>query len=249
VVTLGGDHSIALGSVHGILQHYEGTGKSPCILWVDAHADINTTELSPSGNMHGMPLSFNVIEMSNENEDLKSFDWFTPRLKACDVAYIGLREVDPEETQIIQDLDMQAFSMRDVDELGIREVTKRAIRAINPNNDRPLHVSFDIDALDPAESPATGTPVPGGLSLREGMSVLEECYKSGCLTALDIVEVNLDLVAEEFRRKQTLNAAHRLIMAAFGNDRGGNLPWPRSQFEPHKVKKPFLPVQDKNAPA
>jgi len=240
VLTLGGDHSIALGSVHGILKHYEGTGQSPCVLWIDAHADINTTELSPSGNMHGMPLSFNVIEMSNENEDLKAFGWVTPRLKASDVAYIGLREVDPEEAKIIQDLDMQAFSMQDVDMLGIREVTKRAIRSINPNNDRPLHVSFDIDALDPTEAPATGTRVPGGLTLREGVSVLEECYRSGCLTALDLVEVNLDLVSEEFRRKKTLDAAHRLIMAAFGNNRGGNQPWPQSQFSPDKVKKPFL---------
>ena len=78
-LTIGGDHSIALGSVHGVIKHYEGQDKTPCVLWVDAHADINTTELSPSGNMHGMPLSFNVIEMSNENENLEAMNWFTPR--------------------------------------------------------------------------------------------------------------------------------------------------------------------------
>uniref|UniRef100_A0A0K2UCS0 Arginase n=1 Tax=Lepeophtheirus salmonis TaxID=72036 RepID=A0A0K2UCS0_LEPSM len=211
-LVIGGDHSIGIGTVSGFTNvHPNG-----CLLWVDAHSDINTPDTSDSGNMHGMPVAYQISELYDSFKDKCSVcDWHEPRLSPDRIAFIGLRSVDPGEVKTLKDLNIEAYYMNDIDELGINEVIRRSLRKINPNNDRPLHVSFDIDSLDPSEAPTTGTPVRGGLTLREGFRILYECHKSGCLTALDMVEVNTYLGNEKESIK-TLTSAEQLILSAFG---------------------------------
>jgi len=217
-ITLGGDHAIGIGTISGFTRAFKN--QQTCLLWIDAHADINTVDTSDSGNMHGMPVSFNLKQLTRRNaKDLK---WLQPRLAPHRMAFIGLRCVDPEERKTLNELKIPAFSMREVDQLGIREVTSRALDIINPDKKLPLHVSLDIDVLDPIEAPATGTRVPGGLTLREGLSLVEDIYDTGCLRALDLVEVNTDL-ADEAGAAKTLEAARRLILACLGNYRGGRV--------------------------
>nr|ACO11535.1 Arginase-2, mitochondrial precursor [Caligus rogercresseyi] len=213
-ITIGGDHSIGLGTVSGFTSvHPEG-----CLLWVDAHSDINTPHTSDSGNMHGMPVSYQLRELYEgfKDSDHSIDDWHKPRLSPERIAFIGLRSVDPGEEKILKDLNIEAYFMNDIDELGINEVIKRSLQRINPSGNRPLHVSFDIDSLDPLEAPATGTPVRGGLTLREGLRILYECHKSGSLKALDLVEVNSHLGNKE-ESLRTLTAAEHLIFSAFGH--------------------------------
>jgi len=219
-VTIGGDHAIGMGTVQGFTSAFEES----CLLWIDAHADINTLANSGSGNMHGMPVSFNIPELFEENgvdsldmAGLKS--WFTPKLNPVKMAYIGLRAVDPEEKLLLEKLNIPTYTMQEVDDLGIREVTRRAIEQINPEKTLPLHVSLDIDVLDPNEAPATGTRVPGGLTLREALKCIEDIKDSGCLKALDLVEVNPDL-ADNAGAQKTKDAAIGLILAALGQHRG-----------------------------
>jgi len=224
-ITLGGDHAIGIGTIQGFTTAHQNT--ETCLLWVDAHADINTMENSDSGNMHGMPVSFNMEQLFKHNstntqvsEDSK---WMQPKLNPKRVAFIGLRCVDPAERKTINELGITSFSMREVDEFGIREVTRRALEIINPDKKLPLHVSLDIDVLDPSEAPATGTRVPGGLTLREAMTLVEDIYDTGCLRAMDLVEVNPDL-ADEAGAAKTLEAAKRILLSGLGYHRGGRAP-------------------------
>ncbi|KAI8092471.1 arginase [Halteromyces radiatus] len=189
ILTLGGDHSIALGSVSGIFQAYPDA----CLIWVDAHADINTPETTDSGNIHGCPLSF-LTGIATNHPD---FQWVKSLVKPERLTYIGLRDVDDGEKKILQDFGIKAFSMHHVDKYGIGKVMEMALDAVNPNRDRPIHLSFDVDALDPSVAPSTGTPVRGGLSFREGHYICEHLYETGLLVATDIVEVNPALEDEE----------------------------------------------------
>jgi len=166
VCVLGGDHSVGIGSIHGHMTSYQEKD-DPCVLWVDAHADINTIKSSESGSMHGMPMSFHIKEIYDQNKNLKHMDWFKPTSTSKNVAYIGLRSVDVEEKEMLEKFNIEVFSMREIDDLGIKEVARQALKKINPQFSRPLHVSFDIDVLDPSEAPATGTPVPGGLTFEK----------------------------------------------------------------------------------
>jgi len=221
VCVLGGDHSVGIGSIHGHMTSY-GEKEDPCVLWVDAHADINTIKSSESGSMHGMPMSFHIKEIYEENKNLKHMEWFKPTLTSKNVAYIGLRDVDPEEKEMLDKLNISVFSMREIDDLGIKEVARQALKIINPQFSRPLHVSFDVDVLDPSEAPATGTPVPGGLTIREAAVLMEECFFTGCLEGLDVVEVNTELARNEGEASKTVDAAKRIVLAAFGKTRVGS---------------------------
>lgn len=220
VCVLGGDHSVGIGSIHGHMTSY-GEKEEPCVLWVDAHADINTIKSSESGSMHGMPMSFHIKEVYQENKNLKHMEWFQPTLTSKNVAYIGLRSVDPEEKKVLDDLNISVFSMREIDDLGIKEVARQALKIINPQFSRPLHVSFDIDVLDPSEAPATGTPVPGGLTMREAATLMEECFFTGCLEGLDVVEVNTELARNDGEASRSVDCAKRIVLAAFGKTRVG----------------------------
>ncbi len=139
-----------MGTISGTLSKYPNA----VVVWVDAHADINTIETTPTGNIHGMPAAF-LLGLSSAPE----FSWVKPILKANSIVYIGLRDIDPGEKKILKENGITAFSMHEVDKYGIGEVVNRALDAVNPHRDRPIHLTFDVDALDPDVAPSTGTPV------------------------------------------------------------------------------------------
>ena len=230
VLTLGGDHSIALGSISGILsskringnKQGEGTHGDLAVLWIDAHADINDPITSPSGNIHGMPLSF-LLRLFDPIK-VEGYNWLgnVPSLNKERLCYIGLRDLDAGEKEFIKKLGIRAFTMQDVDKHGIGKVMELAIDHIQrklPGMTHavpiPMHLSFDIDAVDPTVAPATGTRVRGGLSYREAHYVCEAAAETGLLTAMDIVEVNPKLGTEE-EAKTTVNLAVELVQSALG---------------------------------
>ncbi|CAO3674436.1 unnamed protein product [Umbelopsis vinacea] len=172
VVTLGGDHSLAMGTVSGVFDAYPDA----CLIWIDAHADINTPATTDSGNMHGCPVSF-VMGLAG---DVPEFSW-----------------IKNPEKKIIRENGIKAFSMHHVDRYGIGKVVEMALDHVNPNRDRPIHLSFDVDALDPSVAPSTGTPVRGGLTFREGHYICEALAETGLLVAADIMEVNPALEDEQ----------------------------------------------------
>ncbi|XP_077986198.1 arginase-1-like [Glandiceps talaboti] len=228
-ISLGGDHAMAIGTIHG----HAKAQPNVCVIWVDAHTDINTPLSSGSGNIHGQPLSFLIHELKEYVPPIPGFEWVDTVISAKDVAYIGVRDIDKGERAIVEMCDMNCFSIDVVDELGIVEVVKKAIKSVNPNGDRPIHLSFDIDSLDPNEAASTGTPVHGGLTLRDGMYIVEEVYKTGLLAGMDLAEVNPELGNEE-QQEQTVNAAVEIITAAVGKKRYGNTP---SDYELPKPPK------------
>ncbi|XP_052097876.1 arginase-1-like isoform X1 [Mytilus californianus] len=218
-LALGGDHSMAIGTIYG--QHQ--VQPDQVVLWIDAHADINTPLTSGSGNMHGMPLSFLVKELDPYLPKIPGFEFVKPCLTAKDIAYIGLRDVDPGERYIIEKLGITAFSMQEVDKYGINEVMTRALKAIDPEGKRPIHLSFDVDSLDPSLAPSTGTPVLGGLSLREGLYIAEEVADTGRLSVIDVAEVNPSLGSEQ-DVETTVRNTIEFITKCFGNRRQGAYP-------------------------
>jgi len=206
-LTLGGDHSLAMGTISGTLEAHPNA----CIIWIDAHADINTSETTESGNIHGMPVSF----LLGLGEKFDEFAWVKPALKANRLVYIGLRDIDAGEKKILKDNKIRAFSMHEVDKYGIGKVVEMALDHVNPARDLPIHLSFDVDALDPSVAPSTGTPVRGGLTFREGHYICEAIWETGLLVALDLMEVNPSL-ADEASVKQTVAVGCSLVRAALG---------------------------------
>ncbi len=179
-IALGGDHSVSLGSVAGV-AHAGRTG----VIWVDAHADLNTPQSSPSGNIHGMPLSH---LLGNGDERLLTIWGGGAILRPQDLVFIGLRSLDPFERAFIREHSIRAYTMKEIDKRGLAVVAEEATEYLS---DVPrLHVSFDADALDPTIAPGVGTPVPGGLSYREAHLLMELLADSGKVTSLDLVEVN-----------------------------------------------------------
>lgn len=200
LLTVGGDHSIAVGTVHG----HASARKNSCLLWIDAHMDINSPSTSPTGNLHGMPLSF-LIKGMPELPPLPGYEWCSPCLSPEDVAYIGLRDVDPGEREICEELGIAAYTIDDIDKDGIGEIIQKALKRINPSGDRPIHISYDIDSLDPKEAPSTGTPVRGGLTMDEGIYIAQIVAQTGCLSAVDMVEFNPAIGTEEEVTKTAVN--------------------------------------------
>ncbi|KAJ1939428.1 Arginase, catabolizes arginine to ornithine and urea [Linderina macrospora] len=207
-VTLGGDHSIAMGTLVGSSSVY---GDDLCVIWVDAHADINTPDTTDSGNLHGCPLSFILGICDAESP----FDWIKPCIRKDRLVYIGLRDVDAGEKAILRKHNIKAFSMHDVDRHGIGKVVEMALDHVNKDRTLPVHMSFDVDALDPSVAPATGTPVRGGLTFREGHYICEAVAETGCLVALDLVEVNPALGDPESLR-QTVAVGCSLVRCSLG---------------------------------
>jgi len=220
-LNLGGDHSLAIGTISGTARVHPDL----CVLWVDAHADINTPQTSASGSLHGMPLSFLIHEIKEKGlapEGLPGFDWIKTVIDAKSLAYIGLRDVDPYEKLFIENLGIKVITIPDVDQYGIESCVEEALQAINPAGTRPLHVSFDIDALDPNYAPSTGTPVREGLTIRESLYIAEQVANSGCLRTLDLVEVNLSL-GKPWEGERTLLAAMDIIQHHIKPTRMGSL--------------------------
>ncbi|KAJ8916233.1 hypothetical protein NQ315_016372 [Exocentrus adspersus] len=219
-LTLGGDHSIGIGTVDG---HIKAKNKDVCILWIDAHADLNTNKTSTTGNVHGMPMALLASELADYWPYLPGMDWQQPVVSIRNVAYIGLRSVDSYERLVIDKLGITAFGMGEVEDYGISTVVNMALEKIDPERERSIHVSFDIDALDALEAPSTGTCVRGGLTLREGVHAMEMVHRTGRLGALDLVEVNPSIGTEQ-DVKRTIEAAIHVIQAAFGHSRKGLSP-------------------------
>lgn len=212
-LTLGGDHSLAIGSIHGHAQGHPNIG----VIWIDAHADINPPLRSPSGNIHGMPLAFLVSELKDIiPEGLPGFEWVKPCMSCKkDLSYIGLRDVDEAEEEVIAEHNVKAYRITDVRKEGIEKIVKMAIEAVmsnDPTGTRQIHLSFDIDALDPTVAPSTGTAVPGGLTMEEGIHIVRTVAATGKLAVMDIVEVNPGLGSLE-DQEATLKAANKLVAA------------------------------------
>ncbi|KAL4897096.1 hypothetical protein BDV59DRAFT_84662 [Aspergillus ambiguus] len=214
VLTLGGDHSIAIGTISGSAKATrERLGRELAVIWVDAHADINIPEMSPSGNIHGMPMAFLTRLAREEKKDI--FGWLQDdhTVNVNKLVYIGLRDVDRGEKQLLREHGIKAFSMHDIDRYGIGRVVEMALAHIG--NDTPIHLSFDVDALDPLWAPSTGTPVRGGLTLREGDFICECVHETGNLVAMDLVEVNPNL--EEMGASETIRTGCSLVRSALGD--------------------------------
>ncbi|XP_011635296.1 arginase, hepatic [Pogonomyrmex barbatus] len=216
ILTIGGDHSVSIGSIDGHVKEKQDVA----VIWVDAHADLNTNKTSESGNVHGMPVALLTSELADYWPYLPGMDWQMPMLSIRNVAYIGLRSVDRYERLVIEKFGITAYGMEDIERYGIHHVIHMALNKIDPHNSKSLHVSFDIDSLDPLEAPSTGTPVRGGLSLREGIHLMEEIHRTSRLNAIDLVEVNPDIGSKQ-DVKFTVQAAIHIIQAALGYTRRG----------------------------
>jgi len=185
-LVLGGDHSLAAGSVAATADFERRGRKKVGLIWVDAHGDMNTPSTSSSGNVHGMPLA---ALLGPEPAELSRIGGFSPKIAAAQTALIGIRNLDPREKDEIRDAGVRVFTMKDIDRNGIAAVMEQAI-AIAGSGTAGIHVSFDLDVCDPTIAPGVGTPVKGGLDYREAHMVMEMVADSGLLLALDLVEVN-----------------------------------------------------------
>lgn len=185
-LAIGGDHSLAMGTIAGVAQHFAQKKQDIGLIWVDAHADLNTPESSESGNIHGMPLS---TLLGVGHDSLVAIGGRERKVKPEQVALIGIRNLDSKEKQILKQSGISYFTMRDIDELGMFQVMKEAIQ-IASKDTAGIHLSFDIDAIDPLYAPGVSTPVAGGLNFREAHLLLEILAETGQLTSIDFVELN-----------------------------------------------------------
>lgn len=179
---LGGDHSLSIGSIAGISKHYENLG----VIWYDAHGDLNTLESSPSGNIHGMPLRALIGE---GDEALTNIGEYKNKVKPENVVLIGMRDLDEGEKKYIKEAGILTYTMADIDRLGMGQVISETIEYLKDKTDG-IHLSLDVDALDPVETPGTGTIVPGGATYRESHLAMEMLHESKLIVSADLVEVN-----------------------------------------------------------
>ena len=185
-LVVGGDHSIAIGTVAGTSRFFREQGKPLGVLWIDAHGDMNNVDTSPSGNVHGMPLA---ISLGDGYRDLVRLGGFSPKIEACRTVLVGIRNLDARERENMARFGVRVFTMKEIDRRGLAAVMDEAI-AIASKDTGGVHVSYDMDALDPTVAPGVGTAVPGGLSFREAHLVMELIYDSGVMASLEIVETN-----------------------------------------------------------
>jgi arginase len=183
---LGGDHSMAIGSIAGIASYCKKHCLKLGVIWVDAHSDMNTDETSPSGNIHGMPLA---ASLGIGHQKLVNFYGFAPKLKPENCALIGIRSVDALERVNIKRLNLPVYTMTEIDKLGIHRIIVKVLKQFREKVDH-IHVSFDLDSVDPTITPGVGTPVPGGLSYREAHLLMESIAECGCMSSLEVTEVN-----------------------------------------------------------
>ena len=206
VLTLGGDHSVALGSIAGLWRARPETA----LVWVDAHGDFNTPETSLSGNLHGMPLAALLGQLT---PGLPGFEWLQGVSVSPErVALVGVRSLDEAERQLLKATGVQVYTMSAIDRYGIGPIMERAMAAVNPTGKLGYHVSFDIDAIDPQEAPGTGTTARGGLTYREGHTIVEMLAATDKLGSMDLVEINPELD----RNDLTITLGIELIASALG---------------------------------
>ncbi|MFD0670632.1 arginase [Cohnella sp. GCM10027633] len=202
-LVIGGDHSIAIGSIAGIAPHYRNLG----VIWIDAHSDLNTPESTESGNIHGMSLR---VSLGEGDERLTRIGGEAAKIKPENVVLIGARSLDPGEKAYIKSRNITCFTMHDVDRRGMSQVIEEAIRIAGAGTDG-VHLSFDIDSVDPGVAPGTGTPVQGGLSYREAHLALEMLNESGIVTSAEFVELSPALDAGSKTTELTLELIGSLL--------------------------------------
>jgi len=185
-LVLGGDHSIALGTVAGVASHFQKQNKRIGVLWLDAHGDMNTPESSPSGNVHGMPLAAIIGYGPPELAELAGFK---PMVQPRNVAIVGVRDLDAKERQLVKESGVHVLTMRDIDERGMREVMSGALRFASDETDG-IAVSLDLDMVDPSDAPGVGTPVRGGVTYREAHLAMEMIADSEATVSIEVVEIN-----------------------------------------------------------
>jgi arginase len=206
-ILLGGDHCLGIGSISAVARHCRERGKKLRVLWLDAHADFNTSALTPSGNIHGMPVA---CLCGHGPKELVEIGGTVPALNPKSVRQIGIRSVDAGEKRFVHEVGLEVFDMRYIDEMGMRHTMELALATLDDNTH--LHVSFDVDFLDPDIAPGVGTTVPGGPTYREAQLCMEMIADTGRLASLDVMELNpaLDI------RNKTAALAVDLIESLFG---------------------------------
>jgi arginase len=207
-LTLGGDHSIAIGSLAGVAKSFRRRQKQLGLIYFDAHADMNTAETTPSGNIHGMPLA---ALLGFGARELVNVSGFEPKFEPRFCAHVGARDIDPGERALIHEIGIRFFTMREIDERGLSACMDEAI-AIACKADGGYAVTFDVDALDPRDAPGSGTLVRGGLSYREAHLAMEKIAEAGGMRSLEVVEINTALD----QNNRTAEAGVELILSALG---------------------------------
>ncbi|MDQ0247815.1 arginase [Bacillus fengqiuensis] len=203
-LVLGGDHSIAIGTLAGVAKHYENLG----VIWYDAHGDLNTAETSPSGNIHGMPLA---ASLGIGHSVLTNIGGYSPKVKPENIIIIGARSLDEGERELIKELGIKVYTMHEIDRLGMTTVMEETINYLKERTDG-VHLSLDLDGLDPHDAPGVGTPVIGGISYRESHLAMEMLAESNLITSAEFVEVNP--ILDE--RNKTATVAVALMGSLFG---------------------------------
>jgi len=206
-ILLGGDHCLAIGSISAVARHCRDARKKLRVLWLDAHADFNTSQLSPSGNIHGMPVA---CLFGFGPRELTGLSGHTPVISAKSMRQIGIRSVDPGEKRFVHEQGLEVFDMRYIDEMGMRHTMEQALAGLDA--DTHVHVSFDVDFLDPDIAPGVGTTIPGGPTYREAQLCMEMIADTGRLGSLDVMELNPALDV----RNKTAQLAVDLIESLFG---------------------------------
>ena len=206
-ILMGGDHCLAIGSISAVAAHCRAEGRRLLIIWVDAHADINTNEMTPSGNSHGMPVA---CLLGHGPAELTGLSGRTPAITKDQIHQVGLRSVDAGEKRFLHELGLAVYDMRFLDEVGMRGAMTRVLASVD--EDTHLHLSLDLDFVDPSVAPGVGTPVVGGPTYREAHLVMEMIADTGRLGSLDIVEVNPALDV----RNATAELAVDLVESLFG---------------------------------
>lgn len=204
-LVLGGDHSIAMGTIAGVTKHVKNLG----VIWFDAHGDLNTGDTTPSGNIHGMPLA---ASLGLGHERLVNIGGFAPKIKPENLVIMGARDLDAGERALIKERGIKVFTMHEIDRLGMARVMEEAIAHVSKNTDG-VHLSFDLDGLDPHDAPGVGTPVIGGISYREGHLAMEILAEADVLVSAEFVEVNPILDRENV----TARVAVAMMSSAFGD--------------------------------
>ena len=210
-LVLGGDHSIAIGTIAGVGGHFKRKKRKLGMIWIDAHGDANTPETTPSGNIHGMSQAIVFGRGARELVEIGGFVEGEPKVDPESSCVIGVRSIDCHEKQVLKDIGIRVFTMVDIDRRGIYDVTRDAIEIATKGSDG-LHVSFDLDSMDPSVAPGVGTPVLGGLSYRETHTMMELIAETKKVVSMEVAEVNpiLDV------RNATAEVAVKMVASAFG---------------------------------
>ena len=214
-IMLGGDHAMSIGSIAAVARYCAGRKKKLCIIWIDAHSDFNTSDTSPSGNIHGMPVA---VAAGYGPKELLSIGHAIPMVDAANIYQVGIRSVDLAEKKLVTDAGVVTYDMRCIDEIGMREAMQQILDDVAAK-DAHIHVSFDVDSLDPTIAPGVGTTIPGGLTYREAQLCMEMIHDSGRMISLDLMEINPAL---DFQNS-TAELAIELTVSLFG----------RQIFPPH----------------